>query len=441
MMLKSRIYLSLVAAGVGFGLSLLVTRHFGKAFLTGSITLIAAQVGAIAMESKYDEHLHLRSEKLRSHIRSLQHRRQAVYQELQQLSLELDRTKTDLYLQKTPTKPINPNPWKPSTPQTAPIERSQISWTLSDPLPIANRATAKKMPSFHSNGLETRVQASPPASKGFPSPPAPHRPEDNLETRQAELQRLKGQITEQQSKQENLSQVVTGLTQQREKLDADLTYLQTQVQELEQYRGSLTQFFDRAEPKRREVETGSKALQDAIAQLQTQISSLHKELGQLESQILDRRTEKDQLDQTLIVLRDQQMRLDPLLPTPIKAPPTNSTQPNPPKHRPTAKTTAKTSAKTPQLGSEWMALMQAMTGSEFHALKAIAIEENPGPTLKRLSEENLTMPELLIDAINERALDTIGDIILEPGPDTHVSIIAQEYRDQVATLISTYASP
>jgi TerB-C domain len=48
------------------------------------------------------------------------------------------------------------------------------------------------------------------------------------------------------------------------------------------------------------------------------------------------------------------------------------------------------------------------------------------------------MPELLIDAINERALDTIGDIILEPGPDTGVSIIAQEYRDQVATLISTY---
>jgi TerB-C domain len=85
-----------------------------------------------------------------------------------------------------------------------------------------------------------------------------------------------------------------------------------------------------------------------------------------------------------------------------------------------------------------MDLMRAMTGSEFNALKAIAIEENPGPTLKRLSEENLTMPELLIDAINERALDTIGDIILEPGPDTGVSIIAQEYRDQVATLISTY---
>jgi uncharacterized protein YlxW (UPF0749 family) len=445
MMLKSRVYLSLVAAGVGFGLSLLVTRHFGKAFLTGSITLIAAQVGAVAMESKYDEHLHIRSEKLRSHIRSLQHRRQAVYQELQQLSAERDRTKTELYLQQA--QPIDPNPWQPQAKTPERADRPQISWTLTDPsspLSSSNRAAAQKTPSFQSNGLETRVQPTHPAGNSAPLPLNPPPLEDSLQTRKAELQRLKGQITEQQSKQENLSQVVTGLTQQRSKLDTDLTYLQTQVQELEQYRASLTQFFEKAEPKRREVETGSKALQDAIAQLQAQISSLHRELGLLEKQILDRRTEKDQLDQQLITLRDQQMRLDspgPIQPAPPPSlTPSNSTQPlnNQPKLR---RTPSKTPSKSPQLGSEWMALMQAMTGSEFHALRAIAIEENPGPTLKRLSEENLTMPELLIDAINERALDTIGDIILEPGPDTHVSIIAQEYRDQVATLISTYASP
>jgi archaellum component FlaC len=441
MMLKNRVYLSLVAAGVGFGLSLLVGRNFGKAFLTGSITLIAAQVGAIALESQYEQGFHQRSEKLRAHIRALQHRRTAVYQELQQLTQERDRLTADIYLAQTQGKPKGAppaNPWEKRSPLPEPA-RPAISWTLTEKF---NKTSADKTPAappqFQSNGLETRIQnpEDQTTSKARSSLQknlqrtltAQQQAEESLNNRQAELHRLQSQITQQQTKQEELAQTVNHLTQQREKLDSDLNYLQTQVQELEQYRGSLTQFFASAEPKRRQVETGSQALQDAIAQLQNQITSLHSELNQLEGQILDRRTEKEQLDSQLCALKDQQRQLDPL-PSAIAEPKvTSRTVPKP----------RRSSPKTPQIGGEWMDLMRAMTGSEFNALKAIAIEENPGPTLKRLSEENLTMPELLIDAINERALDTIGDIILEPGPDTGVSIIAQEYRDQVATLISTY---
>jgi peptidoglycan hydrolase CwlO-like protein len=439
MMLKNRVYLSLVAAGVGFGLSLLVGRNFGKAFLTGSITLIAAQVGAIALESQYEQGFHQRSEKLRAHIRSLQSRRQSVYQELQQLTQERDRLTADIYLAQTqPKGTLQPpaNPWE--TQKRSPLPepaRPAISWTLTDKFDKTPAdKTSAAAPQFQSNGLETRIQnpeeqpskARSSLQKNLQKTlTAQQQAEESLNNRQAELHRLQSQITQQQTKQEELAQTVNHLTQQREKLDSDLNYLQTQVQELEQYRGSLTQFFASAEPKRRQVETGSQALQDAIAQLQNQITSLHGELNQLEGQILDRRTEKEQLDSQLSSLKDQQRQLDPL-PSPIEA--TSRTVPKP----------RRTSPKTPQIGGEWMDLMRAMTGSEFNALKAIAIEENPGPTLKRLSEENLTMPELLIDAINERALDTIGDIILEPGPDTGVSIIAQEYRDQVATLISTY---
>jgi TerB-C domain len=45
------------------------------------------------------------------------------------------------------------------------------------------------------------------------------------------------------------------------------------------------------------------------------------------------------------------------------------------------------------------------------------------------------MPELLIDGINEQALDTIGDMILEPGSGSTVPTIAQEYLKTVQTLI------
>ncbi|WP_082906453.1 tellurite resistance TerB C-terminal domain-containing protein [Phormidesmis priestleyi] len=45
------------------------------------------------------------------------------------------------------------------------------------------------------------------------------------------------------------------------------------------------------------------------------------------------------------------------------------------------------------------------------------------------------MPELLIDSINERALDTIGDMILEPGSGNTPTMIAEEYRPIVQKLL------
>jgi hypothetical protein len=54
---------------------------------------------------------------------------------------------------------------------------------------------------------------------------------------------------------------------------------------------------------------------------------------------------------------------------------------------------------------------------EIQVLKAIIEQSDPSATIKKIAEENITMPELLIDAINECALDTIGDLIIEPGSE------------------------
>ncbi|MBD3557829.1 hypothetical protein H6S82_03025, partial [Planktothrix sp. FACHB-1355] len=53
--------------------------------------------------------------------------------------------------------------------------------------------------------------------------------------------------------------------------------------------------------------------------------------------------------------------------------------------------------------------------SELQVLKAIVELENPNAEIKKIAESYITMPELLIDAINERAIATIGDIIIEQG--------------------------
>lgn len=68
-----------------------------------------------------------------------------------------------------------------------------------------------------------------------------------------------------------------------------------------------------------------------------------------------------------------------------------------------------------QLSAEWIDFVAQLTNSELQVLRAIVELENPNPEIKNIAESYITMPELLIDAINERAIATIGDIIIESG--------------------------
>lgn len=45
------------------------------------------------------------------------------------------------------------------------------------------------------------------------------------------------------------------------------------------------------------------------------------------------------------------------------------------------------------------------------------------------------MPELLIDFINQRALNTIGDLIIEPGNESFPPKIPEEYLMNVKKVI------
>ena len=46
------------------------------------------------------------------------------------------------------------------------------------------------------------------------------------------------------------------------------------------------------------------------------------------------------------------------------------------------------------------------------------------------------MPELLIDLVNKRALNTIGDLIIEPGRESFPPIIPEEYLTNVKKVIA-----
>ncbi len=407
-MFKSRLLLSLVAFAVSFSVSFVTNRDFGRALLTGLITFFASLVGVAVAERRYRRLFEQRSAELMAHIRGLQQKRSEAYESLLAISEEHDRIAQSL-----------------DSPQLQPAyqPKTAVSWNLAHP--ALAQTTSSQVPQRQTKLQALERQESELRESLSSTLAAKQRADLHLTTTQAELNQIKAQILEQKNTKETLALEITKLTSQKQRIEADLQTLQPQINELERYRSELDQFMLSAEPKRQQVEIGSRSLQAAIGQLQLQISSLHEELGQLETQILDRRQQKETLDYELLALeRTSATRRAPeVTPKAAIVPITQRSNGSAVK------------SASPDLPVEWTDFFMHLSESELKALRAIAEQKNLTPRLKKIAEDHLTMPELLIDAINERALDTIGDMILEPGSSNTPTMIAEEYRSIVQKLI------
>jgi hypothetical protein len=89
--------------------------------------------------------------------------------------------------------------------------------------------------------------------------------------------------------------------------------------------------------------------------------------------------------------------------------------------------------KSAELPTEWTDLLENLPEHEIHVLKAVLEQDNPNCAIKKIAEENVTMPNLLIDSINDRAKDTIGELIISTADD--IPEIYQEYQQNIQSLI------
>ena len=92
---------------------------------------------------------------------------------------------------------------------------------------------------------------------------------------------------------------------------------------------------------------------------------------------------------------------------------------------------------TKNLPAKWNNFFNHLPGYEIQVLKAILEQDNPKATIKEIAEANITMPNLLIDAINEIASNTIGELIIETN--TEVPEIVEEHLLNVKTMITKYS--
>lgn len=457
-MLKNRLLLSIVALVISAGISLLVNhQNFSQALVTGLITVLAALIGVTVADNRTFSHFNGRMETLKGHIRALQRRRAEVYESMVAIAAERDRISTSinsLQMQLRQLQIQSANLWQ---------QKEELSWNLAAAPPaqgFQGAETQSRLQELERQEVELNRSLSATLA-------AKQRSEAALETLQKELDHTKTQILDLRATKEALTQEIAALTEQKQQLTQETTQLQAQTQEMERYRSELNQFLVNAEPRRQQVETSSKTLQGAIEQLQLQISSLHLELGQLENQILERRTQKDKLDQEITNLKGKKTQLqtsspapaapnisEPALPQETVTPVRNGSSkkriqlpgeasrtgfqpgaPTVPEPTPPSKPQANF---PPELPADWMEFMVQLPEPEMQALKAIAEQRNPSGVIKKIAESTLTMPELLIDALNERALETIGDIIVDPGSGSTPPTIAAEHREAVRHLIQTY---
>ncbi|MBN8559124.1 MAG: hypothetical protein J0L70_01220 [Leptolyngbya sp. UWPOB_LEPTO1] len=387
-MFKSRLLLSFVALSVSFCLSLLITRDFSRSLITGALTLFASLVGAAVAEGQHRQALNQRSQELTGHIRALQRKRSEAYEALVMMTQERDQISNSLNALQTQLRNLqiqSSNLWQ---------QKEELSWNITSPQASpANQIYVLQTKLQELEQKEAELNKSLSATLS-----AKQRAELGLKTTQAQVNQFQAQLAEQQSQKAELTKEVNALFAQRQQLEIQLATLQPKVKELEKYRSDLTQFLESAEPKRQQVEGSSKSLQGAIENLQSQISSLQSELGQLEHQILDRRQQKELLDLELSTMRRE---LEP----------DADSQPT----------------------SEWVDFINQLPQSELEALSAIVTQPNPNAILKQIAEMNLTMPELLIDSLNERAIETVGDLIIETT--ANAPTVAPEYLDIIKNLL------
>lgn len=377
-MVKNPLLLVSVACGVSFALSLLVNRDIKSAAIAGIITIPATFVGIFVVNGKQRiEHKQILTN-LESQIYQLEAWEAHLNQSLEAIAAEEQRTKNNINFLKTELKQL----------YVQIAEQRSYKQQLNEN--VITLDEHKNQLKVDSDTLQSQVQKYEQRKKELTEfmqfmKAEKQDAEANFNLMQAQLKQLQVEIDDHRNQKVELEDNLGGLNNINIELKEQLNNIQSQLQEFE--RQKLEQ----------------KWSLNAIAQ-EKQLLEIDLEL--LHTQLLEQQNNKAKIENDLIILNDKKQKLE------IKP---------------------KQSAK---ISDEWVNFVMRLNKPEVQVLKAIIEQSDPSATIKKIAEENITMPELLIDAINECALDTIGDLIIEPGSELVPMGILEEYLENLNKVIN-----
>ncbi|MBW4676859.1 MAG: hypothetical protein KME52_23450 [Desmonostoc geniculatum HA4340-LM1] len=413
--ISNRFILGIVAFSVSFGLSLVPNWDFNKAFLTGIITALIIYGAALFVDKRRRNYEMFVLGSLRKRIKEMEGLKARIVREINQIEEHHNLLYAESkQLQNQVTENRSQRDSLHREVRTFAGQKKQLETEINSlqiELNNLEKNQAELNDAFSNLAAEKR------------------RLESNCNVSRAEITQLQSQISELQQQQQEIESNLTLLGRLKPQLEEKLYELRIAIQELEIKVNKENQLLVATITERENI-------QALINSSQTQIATQKEELQQLQGQVSLLQEERDLLQNQVWELLQQAETFNP---EPLAD---NSTEDDLELFPFTEIVESSATIGSPEVDTseyipeEWTNFLENLPGYELQVLKAIVEEDNTKAAIKKIAEVNITMPNLLIDSINERANDTIGELIIDS--DSEIPEVYQEHKTQVKKMIAMY---
>ena len=416
-MVSNRFIIGIVAFGVSFGLTLVI-KDFGSAVFTGFMTILATYTATFFVDKTLDKrrkNYELQTfDSFRKKINELEKIQQGISLEVNQLEATRHALRAESHqLQNQVSDRRNQRDSLNRELSTFALQKKQLESEvihLQDEIKNIEKSKEEANKSFTNISAEKR------------------RLELNCNVSKSEITQLHAKIGELLEEREELENNLTLLNRLKPQLEEKLYELRVEVQELESEQNKQKQILSSKNQERESLAADLELLQtqkqeekQQLEELQQQTSLLQEERDLLQSQVWELLQQLENLNQE---------------PSEIQAPSESETEEFPFSDLIEAIATEpreKMENKSEELPKEWNDFLQSLPEYEIQVIKALLEEEKPNSIIKKIAQEQITMPNLLIDSINERAKDIIGELIISTNNETPE--IFAEYQQNIKRLI------
>ncbi|MEH2008888.1 MAG: tellurite resistance TerB C-terminal domain-containing protein [Nostoc sp.] len=414
-MISNRLILGIVAFSVSFGLSLVPNWDFNKAFLTGVITAVTIYATALFVDKRRRNYEMFVLGSLRKRIKDMEGLKARVVREINQIEEHHNLLYAESQqLQNQVTESRNQRDSLHRELRTFAGQKKQLEIEISSLQTEINELQKNQAELNNAFSVLTAEK---------------RRLESNCNVSRAEITQLQSQISELQKEKEEVESNLTLLGRLKPQLEERLYELRIAIQDLEV---ETTQKNQLLIAKKTEIEN----IQAILNSSETQLAEQKAELQQMQGQVSLLQEERDSLQNQVWELLQQ---IETFNPQPLA----DNSQEDDIELFPFSEmiessviidsSEVDTSDNIPE---EWTIFLENLPGYELQVLKAIVEDNNPKAAIKKLAEANITMPNLLIDSINERANDIIGELII--NSDSESPEVYQEHMTHVKKIIAMY---
>ncbi|MCC5601453.1 tellurite resistance TerB C-terminal domain-containing protein [Nostoc favosum] len=414
-MIGNRFILGIVAFSVSFGLSLVPNWDFNKAFLTGLITAVTIYAAALFVDKRRRNYEMFILGSIHKRIKEMEGLKARVVREINQIEEHHNLLYAESQqLQNQVTESRNQRDSLHRELRTFAGQKKQLETevnTLQSEINNLQKNQTELNNAFSVLTAEKR------------------RLESNCNVSRSEITHLQSQISELQQEKQEIESNLTLLGRLKPQLEEKLYELRIAIQELEVETTQKNQLLVAVKAERENI-------QAILNSSQTQLAEHKAELQQLQGQVSLLQEERDSLQNQVWELLQQIETFNPEYLSENSKEDDNELFPFSEIMETTAIINTSAADTSENLSEEWTNFLQILPVYELQVLKAIVEQDNPNAAIKKIAEANITMPNLLIDSINERANDTIGELIIDSNSE--IPEVYPEYMTNVKKIIAMY---